>query len=249
MRTVLACIDASAAAEPVLMAAHATAPLFGADIEAIHVAEDDDTNATAAARFHHLSLRALRGDVVEQLLAAARRPGVAAVTVGARSQPTGHRSVGHVVWELANGADAPILVVPPEANVADRIDRVLIAMKGTPANAKHLRHAVELAGGANLELVVVQVADEHSIPSFSDQVHYEVDAYAREFLARYVPGAPDARLDLRIGDPAEEILQAAESTDAQVIAVGFTRGAHPGDGVAHQLLTRSHLPVLLVTLR
>jgi nucleotide-binding universal stress UspA family protein len=247
MSTVLACIDDSPAAGPVLRAARAIAPLFGAEVEGAHVDEQDDATASAAARFQDVSLQTLRGDVVESLESVARHEHVAAVTIGARDHTRGQHPAGHVAWELANRIDAPVLVVPPESEVPDRVTRVLIAMKGTPASAKSLKRAVELAAGAEIELVVLHVDDENSIPSFSDQVQYDAEEYTREFLARYVPGAPDARLELRIGAPAEEILCAAESIRPQVIAVGFRQGHDAGeDDVVPEILQRSHLPVLLV---
>lgn len=249
VRTVLACIDDSAAAQPVLRAALAVAPLFDAVVEAAHVAENDGRTALAAAHFQDVSLRTLRGDVVSALASRAGDADVVAVTVGARDRAMGPRRAGHVAVELANRVDAPVLVVPPEARVPDRVSRVLIAMKGTSANAKSLKRAIELVVGAAIELVVVQVGDENSIPMFSDRVQYDVEEYAGEFLARYVPGATDARLELLVGDPVEEILRAAESMSAHVIAVGFRQGAEPGHGeIVREILKHSNLPVFLVPL-
>jgi len=141
-----------------------------------------------------------------------------------------------------------VLVVPPEISLEGRgVRRVLVAMKGTPAHAVSMKRAIALAAGADLELFIVHVDDDTSVPSFSDQVQHEADAYAHEFLARYVPEATDAHLELRVGVPADEILGATEAIDADVIAVGWRPGAgrHRGD-VARDVLDRSPLPVLLV---
>jgi len=248
MKTVLACIDNSAAARPVLEAARAVAPLFGAAVEAAHVAEDDESTARGTAGVHDLPLRILHGDVVEELVSRTRGDDVVVVAVGTRGRPTGPRPPGHVAMELANQADAPVLVVPPDSTIAGQIHRVLIAMEGTPANAKNLKRAIELTADADadIDLVLIHVDDESSIPSFSDQVQHETDAYTHEFLARSVPSA---RLELRIGDPAEEILHAIESILPDVIVVGWRQGSEPGHNeVAHEILERIHLPVLLVAI-
>jgi nucleotide-binding universal stress UspA family protein len=103
--------------------------------------------------------------------------------------------------------------------------------------------------GADVELIVVHVDDESSIPSFSDQVQHETEAYSREFLARYLPGAPEARLVLRVAVPADEILTAAASTEPDLLAMGWSQTDHPARGlVVHDILARSHVPMLLAAL-
>jgi len=102
-------------------------------------------------------------------------------------------------------------VVPPDARPPAPVRTVLVAMEGSPTKARSLCQAVRIASDAGLELVVVHVDDEGSIPSFSDQVQHETDAYAREFLARNCPGATSARLESRVGVPADEIMATVES--------------------------------------
>jgi len=245
MKTVLACIDNSAAARPVVELARAFAPLLDAQVEAVHVVEDEAGSDQAFAS--DVSFRTLRGDVVETLAHAIDTEDVAAVVLGARGRPKGARPAGHVALELADRSDAPVLVVPPDARVPNRVHRVLVALEGTAANAKSLKRTVDLAAGADIELVVLHVDDERSIPSFSDQVQHETDSYAREFLARYVPGAPQARLELRVGLPGEEILQAAEAVDPDVVVLGRRHHADRGPGpVVREVLEHSRRPVLLV---
>jgi nucleotide-binding universal stress UspA family protein len=93
------------------------------------------------------------------------------------------------------------------------------------------------------------VDDEDSMPRFSDQVQHETTEYANEFLARYAPGAPEARLQLRIGDPADEILAAVDELDVDLLAIGWPHSDDPTRGaVARELLDRTRVPVLLVAL-
>ncbi len=96
--------------------------------------------------------------------------------------------------------------------------------------------------------MVVHVDDEQSIPSFSDQEAHETWAYAEEFLARYLPGAGPARLELRVGDPADEIINLAQQGPVDLLALGWPRDPARG-AVARRVLRRSHVPVLLVAVR
>ncbi len=246
MKTVLACVDDSAAARPVLALARALAPLFDAEVAAVHVDEAGET-AREAARAFDVRIRTLHGDVVETLAHAVGGEDVAVVVIGARARPKGARPVGHVALEVADRADAPVLVVPPESKVPAQVHRVLVAMEGTPASARSLKRTVALAAGADIDLVVLHVDDERSIPSFSDQVQHETESYAREFLARYAPGLPQARLELRVGMPGEEILRASDAIDPDVLVIGRRQHAEPGPSpVVREVLEHSHRPVLLV---
>jgi nucleotide-binding universal stress UspA family protein len=232
----------------VLAFAQAVAPALGAVVEALQVTDNGGDTASAAAHEFGIPLRTLGGDPLEQLTAAAAAPGVVAVVVGTRELP-GRRAVGHLTLWLANHADTPVLVVPPDARPTERVRRVLIAIEGSLTSRRSLKRTIELATDAGVELIVVHVADVDSIPMFSDQAVYETEAYATEFLARYVRAAPAARLELRVGIPADEILAAADDTAPDLLAIGWYQDADPTRGVvARELLARSHVPVLLVAL-
>ena len=249
MSTILAAVDDSAAAAPVLGTALALAPVFGAEVEAVEVAERLGRTAQAAARALHAPLRCVKGEPLEQLVRLAEREDTVAVVVGARGSPSGRRPAGHLTLALADALAKPVIVVPPDTHPPARIRRALLAVAGTAQSARYLQRTVALAAGAEIELIVVHVEDEDSIPSFSDQVQYEVEAYATEFLARYVPGVPITRVEMRIGAPAEEILAAVEDVDPDIIAVGWPqRGGDDGGPVVREVLDRSRLPVLLVAL-
>jgi nucleotide-binding universal stress UspA family protein len=104
-----------------------------------------------------------------------------------------------------------------------------------------------IAADTGLELAIVHVDDTNAIPSFSDQVQHETDAYADAFLARYCGGIRPAQLEFRIGEPDEEILDTARSVGADLIALGWPAGAGPGHRLAaREVLRRSEIPTLLV---
>jgi nucleotide-binding universal stress UspA family protein len=249
MSTILAAIDDSAAAMPVLGTALALAPVFGAEVEAVEVAETVGRTARSAALAAHVPITNLPGDPLEEIIRLAERDDTLAVVVGARRSASGRRPAGHLTLALADALAKPVIVVPPDSPPPARIHRALLAVAGTAHSARYLQRTVALAAGAEIELVVVHVEDEDSIPSFSDQVQYEVEAYATEFLARYVPGIPATRMEMRIGLPAEEILAAVEDVDPDIIAIGWPQRGGDGRGlVVREVLERSRLPVLLVAL-
>jgi nucleotide-binding universal stress UspA family protein len=249
MNTVIAAIDNSAAATPVLAMACALAPVLGADVQAVHVREDDGRTAQGSADSYHVAFKTLSGDPLDILVHLAADDDVVAFVLGTRTGPGGRRPAGHLALALADHINKPVVVVPPDTTPASELRRVVIAMEGVPGKARTLKRAVDLAAAAALELIVVHVDDETSIPLFSDQIQHETESYAREFLARYCPGAPDARLELRIGLPAEQILATAEQAQADILAIGWPPTSDPNRGlVAREILDRGHMPVLLVAI-
>jgi nucleotide-binding universal stress UspA family protein len=248
MSKIIAAIDNSLAARPVVLMAKALGEVLGASVEALHVSDDDGETARASADSLGVDFFRCAGDPLDCICAAAAADDVVAVAIGARQEPVGHR-VGHLARQLADAIDKPVLVVPPESEPPPHLHNVLIAMEGTPARARELKTAVDVAAGADLDLTVVHVDDETSIPSFSDQVAHETDSYAHEFLARYLHGAPRAHLELRIGSPVEEIIDLTDASMPDLLAIGWPQSAGDDHGaIARAILDRSHVPVLLVAL-
>jgi nucleotide-binding universal stress UspA family protein len=248
MTRVLAAIDNSAAASPVLVAAGALAHVLGAEVEAVHVREDGRRTAQASADRAGIPFRLITGDPRSEIVNEAADPRVVAVTVGARRAMHEH-GLGHLARHIADHVDKPVLVVPPGADPPPRFRTALIAMEGTAEKARPIKSAVELAARAELDLVVLHVDDASTIPSFSDQLAHETDAYAAEFLARFVRGAPAARFEPRVGAPGEEILSAIAAIGADVVALGWPQSDDRRRGaVAREVLERSKVPVLLVAI-
>ena len=250
MSTIVAAIDNSAASRPVLDMALALGPPLGAQVEALHVAEDGSRTARATAEQLGVPLRLARGEPADAVVARAADDDVVAVVVGSRGTLIGSHRIGHLALAVADRLDKPVVVVPPAVVPREKVDTVLIAVEGAAGKARGLRRTIELASAAAPELVVVHVDDETSIPSFSDQVQHETEAFAREFLARHVHGAPQARLELRVGEPADEILAAADALHPALVALGWPHSDDPGRGrVAREVLDRARCPVLLVAVQ
>jgi len=153
-----------------------------------------------------------------------------------------------VALALAGAITKPLVIVPPDAQPPPRIARVLIAMKGTTRSARELLGVIQIGAAADLDLVVVHVDSEDTIPAFSDQAQYDTQDYANEFLTRYCRGAPEARLVLRVGLPVDEILATADEVDPDMLVIGWPHSSDPNRApIAREILTRSHVPVLVAT--
>lgn len=247
MSKVIAAVDDSAAAAPVLAMAASLARALGATVDAVHVTDDGGRTSRASTESLGIPFRTLPGDPLARLTEVAAAPDVVAVTVGVRSGPTGRRRAGHLALGLADAVVTPVIAVPPRYRPPQRLTRLLIAVEGDPGRTADLHRAVQLARSAGLDVVVVHVDDETSVPTFSDAAAHETESFAREFLLRYCPGASDAVLELRLGVPADEILAVAHETAAQLLAVGWPRHPDPSRRpVATDVLQRSTVPILLV---
>ena len=246
MSTVIAALEDSAAAAPVLSAAAALAPLLGSSVEAVHVGESTGTTARSCAERAGVPFATLPGEPVAALVGRAAE-GVSAVVVGARDRPTRTSRVGHVVVALADRLPVPLLVVPSHAAPKGGVRRVLVALKGQPGHARPLRHTLEVVAGADLDLTVVHVDDEDAVPAFSDSAAHETAEFAHEYLSRYWPLAPNARLALPVGSPVDEVLAVAEDVHPDLLVAGWPQSTGTAHGhVVRELLRRTPYPLLLV---
>jgi nucleotide-binding universal stress UspA family protein len=244
---VLAAIDNSLAAQPVLRVAERLADLFGADVDALHVRVDGDEVAQNAAAAAGLELRMLSGPTVETLARQAEQDDVAAIVVGSRGMPHSRRRVGQTAFSILEAVEKPVAVVPPDARL-DRFERVLVPLEGTVSTTLAPRRVIELAQEAQFDVVVLHVHDEDSLPAFTDQPQHETAAWGAEFLARYCPwGVGDVRFEICVGRPEEEILRKADETGAHLIALGWSRALAGGRGrIVRAMLERGRVPVLLI---
>ena len=247
MSKVVAAIDNSSAARPVLATAAAVARLLSAELEAVHVRVDGARTAQAAAAAAGLPLRVLSGRAVESLLRAGEADGVFALVLGARATRSGRRPAGHVALELALSLGKPLVVVPPHAPAPLAVERILVPLDGTAATAGALANTLRLARNRALEVIVLYVHDEARIPLFGDQPQHELEAWTHEFLARHCPHPEDVRLELRTGVPATHVLKVAEEAKADLIALAWSQTLEPGRAaVVREALERSRVPLLLV---
>ncbi len=247
-RKILAAIDTGAAAGPVLAAGRAVANLYDATLEAVHVRDGRPEAASGAAERAGVPLRTLRGSPLDTLRSLAGDDDVVAVVLGARSAPLGKRPAGHVTLDMITSLRKPVVVVPPLASATVKFERLLVPLEGTRTSAAALATVIERAHAHGLEVVLLHVRDESSVPRFSEQSHYEMEAWADEFLARYCSGTPyGVRLEVRVGSACEQIAGALEQTRCSLVALGWSQVLAANRAqVVRQCLSQSSVPVLLV---
>lgn len=251
MTTILAAIDQSDAAHPVLAVTKALADITGAVPEALHVREDhvheDHERAPRlAADTAGIRLRELTGDVVEQLVTSAQAPDVAAIVIGTGHRPAGARPAGHVCLALLPKVTTPVVIVPSAVQPPIALHRMVVPLDGTTLSAKSARPALDLALSAGLDVIVLHIYDEDRIPPFTDQTHHWTQAFAHEFIARYAPQTT-APLELRVGSAADEVLIAAVALHADLLVLSWSQVLDHGRAhVVKRLLAESPIPLLLL---
>jgi nucleotide-binding universal stress UspA family protein len=248
MTKILAGIDSSAAATPVLATVAAVATLYAVSVvEAIHLGDDREHTARSLAHAAGVGFRVLRSLDVHRLATAAEADDeVVAMVVGARGLPHGRRPVGSTALALLTRIKKPLIVVPPEAAIAS-IHRILVPLDGTHASAAAIESTIQLACARNVEVVLLHVQFGGTVPRFTDQVQHETEAWSGEFLARNCPSPGAVELELRGGVPGTSILQVAETLHADLIALGWSQVLSPDRAaVVREVLERSSVPVLLV---
>ncbi|MGH2655544.1 MAG: universal stress protein [Actinomycetota bacterium] len=248
MRKIIAALDNGPAARPVLGTAIGLGPVLDATVEALHVTEDGDTIARTAAQRYGINLRTAPGPVAKALVSAGQAEEVVAEVVGARGTRAGRRPAGHTALEVITSLNKAVVVVPPEVALPFAPRRLLFPLECSLEAGAALEDTLQRACECGCEVIVAHVHDEASLPLFEDHGLYETDAWTREFLARYCASAQElARVEVRVGVPAPEILGLAATTDADLITLGWSQDLSPGHAaVVREVLERSSVPILLL---
>jgi hypothetical protein len=248
MNTVIAAVGNDAAARSVLGVAAAAAHVLDADVDAVHVGDGSARTAAAAARSAGVPLRTLRPPVAPALIAAARGPTVRAFVLGLRGAQGGARPFGRVVGQSIVAISTPVVLVPPETPTPFRLHRVLVPMEGSADTSASMATTLHIVHASDIEVTVLRVLPEAAPPLFEDQPQHETEAWAHEFLARYVPIEPEAvRFEMRMGAPSQQVLAGAGESVANMIALGWGRDLSHGHAAkVREVLSGSPIPILLL---
>jgi hypothetical protein len=247
---VIAAVNDSETGTAVLCVAKALASRLGADVEAVHVAEMPNGEVAASlAADAGVSMRTIvsldaPSWVLVSLLANTEVP---LMVLGARDDATERRAAGHVALGVATAVGKPVVLVPPlEATDLPPLDRVLIPLDGTAQTSAAVRRAMRLFGGSDVDVVGLHVFEKETVPRFWDKPEYEEAVWGDEFTARNAV-APGARLELRLGAPAEAVIDLTERERPGLIALAWSQEVAPGRAtVVSEVLTRCRVPVLLI---
>jgi nucleotide-binding universal stress UspA family protein len=245
---VLAALDQTVAASSVLAAGHEIARVLGADLTAVHVGEDGAEQVRDLAARDRVVLAELEGPPAARLAQALEDDDEAvALVVGTRTRPQGEREIGSTALEVVTTVHKPVFAIPPEMPSGFAVHRVLVPLEGSMSTSSAYP-AVQVPDAEAVEIVILYVLEEHSLPGFSDQPQHEWEAFDREFLARYSPWPIEqVSLVTRVGRPEDYILPVARETKSDVIALAWGQELAPGRAsIVRDTLRRGTLPVVLV---
>lgn len=150
-------------------------------------------------------------------------------------------------WPVVTGARKPVVLAPrhPRGRTGV-ISRVLLPLDGTPEATAAVYEATELFAEAGVDLLVLHVFDESTVPRFWDQPAHALPAWSAEFLARHVPHV-EARLTVRSGKPGDHVIGVAEEEKADLIALGWSQNPDPERArTVRQAVRDARVPVLLL---
>ena len=247
MKVLIAALDNSLAAKPVLDAAVAIAPLFGASVEAVHVGEPGGRTAEAIAEAAGVAFRCVGGATVPALLQAIAAEETVGAVIGARGALTGPTPAGHTALAVAEEVAKPVVVVPPDLAARPREPaKIVVPLDGTPETAEAVRDLVHLIAGRRAEIVVVHVFDTRTVPRFLDRPARDLETLGREFLERYCREI-GARFVWRTGSARGAVAELAEGDGNALVVLAWNGNLSSGHGaVVAEVLARARIPVLLL---
>jgi nucleotide-binding universal stress UspA family protein len=248
MNILLAAVDDSAAAQPVLQTATRLTNYVDSNVVAVHVAEDGDgTTARALADAAGVMFEVRRGDAATELVSAMHDLDVAAIVIGARRANWTAMPAGHVALDVAQHTRRPVVIVPPDT-VDHEWRRVLVAVEGDGESETLGIFAESLRPERWPEVVALHVFEADAMPMFADQPAYETAAWAEEFMHR-VPSANQerVRLEVRVGNAADVVRETAQEVGADVVVMAWRRDLSPGHApIVRELLAKSSVPIVLL---
>jgi nucleotide-binding universal stress UspA family protein len=151
----------------------------------------------------------------EALCRAAEEHSAAFVVIGTHGDDAAHAAVvGSVSLAVTRMATCPIVVVPPDVTpaplVSSQVESIVCGV-GHEKDVRPVRVAARLARQLDLALLPV-----HVVPSQDDGRSSATVAGIRSLLT-------DGRTAIRVGEPAQQLVQFAEEAHAAMVVVG-TRG-------------------------
>ena len=248
-KNVIAALDSSPVARPVLDTAVGIARLTGRRVEAVNVADGSTTTPAVLADRSDVPFRSLAPPPVDALLRVLEDPDSSSIVVGARRSAGSRKPVGRTALALVERASKPVIVVPPEAagRPLTELRRLLVPLEGTELESA-VTEAVLQDLVADVELVAVHVFDAANPPRFLDRPARDLELWAHEFLARWCR-TPGVRLNWRLGAPGASVADLAHEENADLIVLSWSQNLGPGHAdVVRDVLARSRVPVVLLPL-
>jgi hypothetical protein len=249
MTTVLAAVDTDNVRHPVLEAAVVVAGVYGADVEAVHIA-GPGARIPIVDDVIDVPLRLLErnGNVADTLVAAIEADDVVAAVIGTRTATKTGAPPGHVAIDVATRVDKPVVLVPPDSPplVPGQRIKALVPLDGSELSALTVRAVVRRVANADVEIIVLHVFGPTTAPQFLDHPEHDLPAWADEFRMRYCD-EPGSRVEWRQGETGTAIAETARAEKVNAVILGW--GQDLGEGHAEPVraaLSSAGVPVILV---
>ncbi len=250
----LVMLEAGPGGEELLASARVLSREAGWAVRGLHV------KATAAASDLKLPARLATqveeavGDPVETILGAAGRNDVLAFAM----RHKGELGVGSVADGILARAQQTLLVMRPGMRPISSLRRIVVPLEGSPRSSGAMRLTEEAFCARGREIVVLHVStadmpDEPGslpAPRMVDQEQYEWSSWHEEFTMRFVtcPEGGRHRTVVRVGDPAEAIVEEATTPPADLIVLAWAGVFKAGRSMfVRAVLEHAPCPLLLVT--
>jgi nucleotide-binding universal stress UspA family protein len=173
--------------------------------------------------------------------------------------------VGNIAQQVIAHGKTPLLLLRPDRSGSSPvINRILVALDGISEHENGLPLVARLAAAFSASLHLVQVvptlgtlsgnqaASGRLLPGTTTVMLEIAETEAEEHLAEHVSEWKLAGLhvqaEVRRGDPAPQVVAAAQDSDLIVIGTHGKAGikAFWSGSVASKIITQTHLPILLI---
>ena len=250
IRIVIAALDETAAARPVLETALRMGELTGAAVEAVHVSEGPQVTPEWLAERSEVPFHVLKGQVVQALLTAIEEPQVIAAVLGARAPTGGRRPVGRTTMRVLQSAGKPVVVVPPEVVAPSALKRLLIPLEGTEASSRAMLEGLSPLLGSKVELVVLHVFTEDTFPPMLNHGGYDLETLGEEFITRHIAKLRSlhvTHIELRTGHVGTKVTEVTGGQVVDLVVLSWSQDSSAGHAlVVHDVLGTSVVPVLII---
>jgi nucleotide-binding universal stress UspA family protein len=245
MNTIVAAIDATAAARPVLETALRLGRTMTADVEAVYVAEGPSLTPESVAERMSVKVRRLEGRAGDALIEAIEASTVTMALIGARATTGGRLPVGRTALQVLERTTKPTVVVPPEAVSSAELRRFLVPLEGTETSTRAVTQRLAALTGSDIELVVLHVFTDLTLPRMLDRPDYDYDLLGKEFLLSHLPQAKS--VELRTGPVGPRVVEVCRQRGADLVVLSWSQVTTANRArVVQDVLGSSPVPVMLI---
>jgi nucleotide-binding universal stress UspA family protein len=197
------------------------------------------------------------GTVSQVLTSAIDRDAADLVVLGTHGRTgVGKFLLGSSAEEILRHAPCPVLTIGPHAKIEPRwqLNDILYATDFSPASISGARYAIMLGHEYNAKLTLLHVVEGRK----TDELVHESDLIesSKRLLAKLVPEGAlgnELRCEVKLGVPAETILEVAQQMQAGLIVLGARRASgvpgaasHLPIATVHKVIAHAPCPVLTV---